>query len=188
MRISGWCQDPRREPLEKAGERACPLEADRAGLESGSAPLALGMQVLHLNDANMLHGPGDKMHPVVPPSLQSIITMPQMAKPYPTQTLSHALLGGSKWQEKPAQASAGGSGGKVGARSPPTWEEECPGTWGSNPGVARRQAATRPFWVFASPPVTGTPPSSHGDTPAALRSTVRTQEHLAGRGARGSVP
>lgn len=65
MRISGWCQDPRREPLEKAGERACPLEADRAGLESGSASLALGTQVLHLNDANMLHGPGDKMHPVV---------------------------------------------------------------------------------------------------------------------------
>ena len=109
MRISGWCQDPRREPLEKAGERACPLEADRAGLESGSASLALGTQVLHLNDANMLHAPGDKMDPVVPPSRQSIITKwPSLIQPKLSATHYWGAVNGRKSQLRQAQGAVGG--------------------------------------------------------------------------------
>lgn len=50
------------------------------------------------------------------------------------------------------------------------------------------RAADESSWGPASPLVTGIPPFYNGDTPAALRSALRIREHVARRGARGSIP
>lgn len=153
----GLCQAPGRSPWRRQRKEHA-LEADRAGVS-----LAPGRQVPQQEDANMVHGPAEKMGPLNPLSGRNTITMSQMVKPYPSHSAPHHE-GAVNRPGKPALAGMGAGWGQT-DRAHPVGKMSVWAHRGSHPaplftgGVACCQATDSPCWASAPPPVSRDAPA-----------------------------